>query len=90
MNSSVVYWYISSHSHKYSRGYLMLEPKTLRNTPIPAPESVPNNIKRKLLSLVEKRMAKATAPDIEREIDMLVAQIYGLSSDELKEIGMED
>ncbi len=68
----------------------MLEPKTLKNIPIPDPADVPSNIKRKLLSLVEKRMAKTTAPEIEKEIDLLVAKIYGLSSDELKEIGMEE
>jgi len=90
LNSAVCYWYISTHSHKYSRGYSMLEVKTLRHVPIPDPANVPAATMRRLLKLVEQRLADASVTVIEKEIEGIVADLYGLSPEERQALGMEE
>lgn len=70
----------------------MLEPKTLKGTPTPDPTQVPPEIMRRLLRLVDKRIvaSESIALDIEREIDLLVADLYELSSKERRILGMEE
>ncbi len=40
LNSPISLWQIVQMSHKYSRGYAMLEPKTLKNMRVPGPANV--------------------------------------------------
>ncbi len=92
LNSTACFWYMATHSHPYQRGYTMLEPKTLKGTPTPDPTQVVPETMRRLLRLVDKRIvaSESVALDIEREIDVLVADLYELSSKERRILGMEE
>ncbi len=92
LNSTACYWYISLHSHTYRGGYVMLEPKTLTKTPVPDPANISPKTMRRLLGLVDKRLlVSGTATlDIEKQIETLVAELYGLSSQERRALGMEE
>src|SRR5262249_8623319 len=48
LNSSICFWYIKTHSHKYQSGYVMLESKTLYKTPVPNPTAIPSGVMRNL------------------------------------------
>lgn len=91
LNSTVCYWYIATHSHTYRSGYVMLEPKTLRKTPVPDPAKVSPQLRRDLIGLAAKRlsMSKTDTLAIERQIDELVTELYGLSARERGALGME-
>jgi hypothetical protein len=92
LNSTVCYWHISRHSHKYERGYAMLENKTLRDTPVPDPTGVSAQEMRKLLGLVSQRLG-ATAEEsfaIERQIDKQVADLFALSAPQRQILGLVD
>lgn len=92
LNSTPCYWFIATHSHTYQRGYVMLEPKTLRKTPVPDPAKVPPVIMLRLLDLVDQRLASTgiMIRDIEKQIDDIVADLYNLSREERIALGMED
>lgn len=92
LNSSACYWYISKHSHKYRAGYTMLEPKTLKLTPVPDPTQVDPTLMRRLLNLVNKRLTArgAVALEYERQLDRLIADLYHLSAQERIALGMEE
>lgn len=84
LNSTPCYWYISNHSNKYGSGYNKIQPKTLKNTPVPDPFEVDKKDLFKLIKLVKERI---NAKDdkilqIEKEIDLLVCQLYNLTSEE--------
>jgi type I restriction-modification system DNA methylase subunit len=89
LNSTVAFWEISRTSHKYSRGYLMLEKKTLKSLRVPKPQDVPTATMSKLLKLVDRRLEDPSLKDCEGEIDAIVANIYGLSKQERQYVGME-
>ncbi|MFA4974267.1 MAG: N-6 DNA methylase, partial [bacterium] len=89
LNSSVAYWQIAMLSHKYSRGYAMLEPKTLKELRIPPPAEVHPSRMKRLLALVRRRLDNSDAQDLELDIDRVVADLYGLSTTDRIEIGME-
>lgn len=88
LNSSVCHWQISKLSHKYSRGYSMLEPKTLLGLRVPDPNEVAPAQMKKLLSLVQHRVVKPSDYEAERAIDLMVAEIFGLTSEEREESGL--
>jgi methylase of polypeptide subunit release factors len=92
LNSTPCYWHIATHSHVYRGGYVMLEPKTLKKTPVPDPTQISPVTKRRLLALVDRRLLLSgpDALDVEKQIDALVADLYGLSSQERQALGMED
>jgi len=87
LNSSTVYWQIASLSHKYSRGYFMLEPKTLKKLYVPDPAIVYPSVMKKIQRLVQQRL-KTGDSRIDDKIDTIVAKLYELSQDDRKEIGM--
>jgi type I restriction-modification system DNA methylase subunit len=90
LNSTPCYWFISNHSHKYSKGYNMLEVKTLKNTPVPDPALVPPLIMKRLLDLAKDRI-KTTAfygRDLENKIDKIVAELYGLNYEDQVVLGI--
>lgn len=92
LNSSVVYWQITNSSHKYSHGYVMLEPKTLKKIYVPNPASVPADTIKLILALVEKRLdilPSGKEYEIEQSLDYIIADLYGLTETERLEIGME-
>ena len=72
----------------------MLEPKTLKETPVPDPGQVGPAGTRRLISLVDRRLTMAkggqSTLEIERAIDDLVADFYELSSRERVALGMAD
>lgn len=90
LNSSACYWYISNHSHKFGKGYAKLEPKTLKLTPVPKPDTSFVKV-RQIIDLVDKRLLLdgRKAIELEIELDNLVADLYDLSNDERKVLGME-
>ena len=92
LNSTPGYWYIATHSHVYRGGYVMLEPKTLRRTPVPDPTQISPATKRRLLALVDERLLLSgpATLDVEKQLDKLIADLYGLSSQERQALGMED
>ena len=90
LNSTICFRYISDHAHKYRSGYSVLEVTTLRKTPVPDPTNVDSGTLRTLLTLVDIRL---TAPikeivDIEKEIDALVLDLYGLTTAEQQALGL--
>ncbi len=91
LNSSSCYWYISNHSHKFGKGYAKLEPKTLKHTPVPPPDTSFIKV-RQIIDLVDKRLIAdgKRAIDLEIELDRLVADLYDLSREERNILGMEE
>ena len=89
LNSSVVYWQIAKLSHKYRHGYLMLEPKTLKEVRVPNPKDVSLIDSKRLHELVEARVRNGNR-EIELEIDRVVADIYGLNEKQQESIGIVD
>jgi len=92
LNSSVCFWHIQTHSHVYRHGYTMLESKTLKRTPVPDINRWTSSEKKRLLGLVEKRLrAEKQETDIlNAEIDALVSDAYGLTSNERRALGLEE
>ena len=88
MNSPVFYWYAATHSHKYSRGYTMLEAKTLKPVPVPDPASIAPGDMQRLLGLVDSRLEGGPNVAVEREIDDLVATFYELTEKERNALGV--
>jgi len=75
----------------YERGYSRLEISRLKGTRVPSFSSVDKSVVRKLIRLVEARI-EATAGaafDIEKSMDLLVADLYGLDSNQRRLIGVE-
>ena len=70
----------------------MLEPKTLIKTPVPDPTQISPKTMRRILNLVDRRLLTSgpAALDIEKQIDAIVAELYGLSSEERRALGMEE
>ena len=85
LNSRVFFWQMTHLSHKYARGYLMLEKKTVDPLRVPAPESVPLPTMIELQNLVERRLAGDEA--VEKELDRIVCNLYGLTDDEIGSLG---
>jgi len=90
LNSSVTMWYLSFHSPKYQRGYLMLENLVLKGIRVPDPAVVPVQQKREILRLVDERLVvgKDDAQRIACEIDQLVAELYQLTRAQRAMVGL--
>ena len=86
LNSSPTFWYISAHSHKYGRSYSMLEPKTLKNTPVPDPFDINRNELIKFIKIVKKRVHFESEDEkkigLEKEIDLMASDFYNLTEAE--------
>jgi hypothetical protein len=68
----------------------MLEPKTLKQIPIPDLSKIPSKTLRELLGLINRRLTKVDDVATENEIEKIVIDIYGLSSDERRSLGIGD
>jgi len=92
LNSTICFWHVSTHSYSYLRGYARLEAATLSRTRVVDPSKVDHATMRQTIRLVDRRLGcedPETAEKLEREIDTVVAELYGLTAKERKGIGME-
>jgi hypothetical protein len=92
LNSSACYWFISQHSHVYRGGYVMLESKTLATTPVPNPLQITPIQFRRIVKLVDDRLKapESRSIEIENALDSLVADLYSLSREERRLIGIAE
>ena len=81
LNSSICHWYIKTHSHKYSHGYIMLEPKTLRTVPMPDLRTIPAGTLRELIILMKQHLHQPSIIN-EKRIEEIVFEAYGISKQE--------
>jgi hypothetical protein len=89
LNSSACFWHIQRNSHVYRHGYIMLESKTLEKTPVPDISRWSAVDKKKLLTLVDRRLRDdADRDEISAEIDEFVADAYGLNPAERRALGL--
>jgi len=89
LNSTVGAWLISTHSDKYSRGYARLEVGSLRSMPSPDPAKLPSPVLLEILRLADLKLDGEINPEIDRQLDRLVADAYGLTDDERLIVGFE-
>ncbi|MCK4374500.1 MAG: N-6 DNA methylase, partial [Candidatus Brocadiae bacterium] len=88
LNSSVAHWYLTTHAHRFSRGYVKVEPATLKNFGVPDPARIPSGDFARIVELVKKRI-ESRDRRVEGEIDTMVLQAYGLTAAERQVIGAE-
>ena len=81
VNSTVGWWLLSHLCTPLQNGYMQVFVQFLEQLPIP---SLPEDIDKRLAQYVETLATGVDAPDIEREIDTLVFEAYGLSPPERK------
>ncbi len=81
LNSSVVQWYMSSYSPKYSRGYNRVEVALLRDLPVPDPAKVHPGELNALLEMVDAA-SKGSNAKLDREINLLIERIYQIDPSE--------
>ncbi len=81
VNSSVGWWLLSHLCTPLQNGYMQVFVQFLEQLPVP---SLPGEIDKRLAEYVETLATGVDAPDIEREIDTLVFEAYGLSPQERK------
>ncbi len=89
LNSSVSMAQIVKLSHKYSRGYAMLEPKTLKLMTVPDPAMIDRKVMKQIQTLVSRRISNLDNIAIDDELDDIVADMYGLTRAERIHLGME-
>jgi len=91
LNSTVCFRTITDQAHKYSRGYSVLEVTTLKKTPVPDLAIISTSVMQRVLELVDHRLiAKGSEiVAIEREIDNIVLELYGLDEVEGRALGLE-
>jgi hypothetical protein len=88
LNSSIGHWLLAQRSHKYSRGYLMLEPKILKRIKVPIPGSVPPHEMTKIQDLVQSLIIKGYDEGLQRDLDDIVVQLYKLSAADRQKLGI--
>jgi hypothetical protein len=88
LNSGVGNWFISHNSSKYSESYNMLEVGTLSRIRVPEPAKVRPEVMKRLIALIDLRL-EGPDVEIERKIDLIVAELYGLATSELHAVGIE-
>ena len=87
LNSSVVHWHLGTHAYRYSRGYVVLEPGYVSKIPVPNPSKVSPTVFAKIIGLVDKRIETGDIL-LEKEIDKLILEAYGLDQTEKKLLGV--
>jgi methylase of polypeptide subunit release factors len=90
LNSAVCFWHVSRHSHTYRKGYVMIEPKTLRGTPVPDPSSLDQRMLREIVASVDTCLeaGRRDSHETERNLDELISEAYGLSAKEREQLGV--
>jgi hypothetical protein len=90
LNSSVSGWYIKTYASKYARGYSRLEANVLKNMPAPDMSRVDGAELRRIATAVDKLHYGRVAASLDVEIDALIADLYGFSSQERRSLlGLE-
>ncbi|RYZ88326.1 MAG: hypothetical protein EOP04_09650 [Proteobacteria bacterium] len=91
LNSPVAFWYMGLHSANYGKGYLQLDSFTLREVRVPHPMQVDSGQLLELTRLVESRLGSTSTMALkkEKEIDDLVARMYGLSASDRRALGID-
>jgi methylase of polypeptide subunit release factors len=89
LNSAVGHWQLASTSHKYSRGYLMLEVKTLQDFHMPDPVSLSTPLIRRIVRLVDTLIATPDHGTAMTELDVAVGEAFGLSSAQMSLVGVD-
>lgn len=87
LNSPIVHWQLTLSSHRYSRGYLMLEPKTLRNIRVPDLSKLSQLTVTRITDAVDKAVSKGDELD-EKALNERVAEAYGFALSELSDFGL--
>jgi len=89
LNSSVVHWQLMQRAHKYSRGYLMLEVKTLKKIRIPSPALVQLTQMAQLQEYVDTLLRTPSNTAAMRALDELIVGLYGLDPDAQQALGID-
>ena len=79
LNTTVCFWHIGQTSHRYSRGYAMLEPKTLRGVPVPDIQKVDPMTVASVVQIVERLVQGTEGDGDDESLEDLSASLYGLS-----------
>lgn len=85
LNSRVCFWYLSTLTPMYSEGYVMLEPKSLHDLPVPDPRTIDRHKYIAIVSLVKERVALGDSPKgmlLQNKIENHVIDLYKLDEDE--------
>lgn len=88
MNSAIGHWQLASSSHKYSRGYLMLEVKTVRECHMPDPASLPAQLVRQIVGLVDELTNAPAEAALMADLDKAVGEAFGLSANQMSVAGV--
>ena len=86
LNSHIGYWSLTAEIRKYNRGYKKIEVSDLRNFRFPKLALEPASVKT-LVELFE-RASKSDDETVLDDIDNYVSNLFGLSSAELRTIGI--
>ncbi len=92
LNSPLGQWQVAALSDKYSRGYAMLEKKTLIDFRIPDPKHVPKELRQRIGRLI-RQIGNSTGEPIRMEeatqqLNEVVAELFRLSADEISALGI--
>ena len=91
LNSPVAFWHMHATSSTLGRGYAKLEPSSIKRTPVPDPSTLPHSLLAEILDLVKVRLTLSSERDIyavERRLDWLVADAYGLTAEDRASLGV--
>ena len=80
LNSSVAARYVRTYAPKYGKGYNRLEANLLKSMPVPDLGSVDPAQLRMAADIVDSLQDGEDAGGRERELDSLIAELYGFSS----------
>lgn len=91
LNSTLFFWLLGRRANVYRGGYLVLEAKSLRSVPLPDMSRVSLVSKSRLIDLAKARVRAKEGEvfELNREVDRIVAEAYGVSVQERQAIGVE-
>lgn len=80
LNSSFMHWYMQNFLFRYGRGYARLEVAQMRSLPMPDFQRVPTNLLSSIIYLVDQRLETSGDTELDRALDELVLDAYGLTA----------
>jgi hypothetical protein len=86
LNSSVSSWYLKTYAPKYAHGYNRVEANLLKSIPVPDISRVDAGELHRITSAVDRFTSGRASRSLDAEIDELVAELYGFTSLERKNI----
>jgi len=99
LNSSVCNWYLRTYAPKYGRGYNRLEVSTLRSIPVPDLSKIDFATLGTIVEMVDAlsaasrprssqrpsyRPTRQSEQSLDSQLDAMIADLYGISSNERK------